>query len=90
MKKKHSGILTKLLLLAIIIYAATSLITMGGKIKEASDRKTEIEAKVEDLRRENEKLENDIKNSDSDAVIESIARGELGLTYPGERVFSGE
>jgi len=90
MKKKRSGILTKLLLLAIIIYAATSLITMSGKIREASDKIKEMEEKTAQIRIENDKLKGAIDNSTSDAVIESIARGELGLTYPGERVFSGE
>ena len=87
MKKRRFGILAKLLLVVLVIYAAASLISMSGKIKTAMNDQKEIEKQVEELETENAALNYAIENSDDEKVIEDIARNDLGLVYPGEKVF---
>ena len=90
MKKKRSGILTKVLLIAVLIYAAASLITMSGKIKAAEDERDFLQQQAQDLENENTDIKDKIENSEDETVIEDVARAELGLVYPGEKVFVGE
>ena len=90
MKRKRSGILTKILLIALLVYAATALISMSGKITAAIKNQEDMEQKVQELEAENSELQYAIENADDEDVIEDIARGELGLVYPGERVFVGD
>ncbi len=90
MKKKRSGILTKVLLIAVLIYAAASLITMSGKIKAAEDERDFLQQQAQDLENENTDIKDKIENSEDEKVIEDVARAELGLVYPGEKVFVGE
>ena len=90
MKKMRSGILTKVLLIAVLIYAAASLITMSGKIKAAEDERDFLQQQAQDLENENTDIKDKIENSEDEKVIEDVARAELGLVYPGEKVFVGE
>ena len=90
MKRKHTGILTKILLVVLLVYAATSLVKMSGKIKEETQKQEEIQQQVDELKKENEDMEYAIDNSEDESVIEDIARAELGLVYPGEKVFVGD
>ena len=90
MKRIFSNILTKVLIVALLIYAAVSLVSMGKKIMSAEGEKQLLEEKVENLENENSELKYAIDNSDNKKVIEDIARAELGLFYPGEKVFIGD
>ena len=90
MKRKHTGILTKILLVVLLVYAATSLVKMSGKIKEETQKQEEIQQQVDEMKKENEDMEYAIDNSEDESVIEDIARAELGLVYPGEKVFVGD
>ena len=90
MKRKRSGILTKILLIALLVYAASTLVSMSGKITAAMKNQEDLEKKVQELEAENSDLEYSIENSEDDEVIEGIARSELGLVYPGEKVFVGD
>lgn len=90
MKKKRSGILTKILLVLLLAISVTSLVNMSEKIKAAQDHQKELEEKAQQLEQEKAELEFAIENSDNEEVIENIARDELGLVYPGEKVFIGD
>ena len=90
MKRIFSNTLTKVLLVALLIYAAATLVTMCGKINAAQEERQVLEQKVEQLEAENSELEYAIGNADSQKVIEDIARADLGLVYPGEKVFIGD
>ena len=74
----------------LLVYAATSLVKMSGKIKEETQKQEEIQQQVDELKKENEDMEYAIDNSEDESVIEDIARAELGLVYPGEKVFVGD
>ncbi len=57
------------------------------EIKERTDEITALEQEIEEVRKESEKLKEEIANAESRETIEAIAREELGLIYPDERKF---
>lgn len=90
MKRKRTNIPAIVLLLALAIYAAVTLVSMCEKIGAVSEEKEMLDEQVEQLEAENSELEYAIENSDNKKVIEDIARADLGLIYPGEKVFVGD
>ena len=63
---------------------------MSGKIKAAEDERDFLQQQAQDLENENTDIKDKIENSEDEKVIEDVARAELGLVYPGEKVFVGE
>ena len=87
MALKRSGILIKIVLLGLIVYAAIGLANIRERIADAEAEQTHLEQQVEVLRLQNEELRSNIEHAGDDAVIESIARSKLGLVKPGEKIF---
>ena len=87
MKLKKAGIITKLLLAVVIVYAVYSIVTVRADISAAREELTALTEEVEDAQRENARLEYEIEHSDDPETIEQIAREKLGLVRPGEKIF---
>ena len=87
MKFKRAGLLTKLLILILLIGIGVSFLTLRDQIAAAQEQEAELAQQAAELKRENDALENDIKNSDDPAMLERIAREKLGLVLPGEKIF---
>lgn len=87
MRLKRAGIITKLVVLALVIYASVTLLGLRGKIEGAKAAQAELQAQVADKAVENAQMKYAIDNKDNDEVIAEIARESLGLVKPGERVF---
>ncbi len=88
MRLKRTGILTKIVIAVLVVYAVVSLIRI-------SDRRAEAQSELDDLRRQQAAIaaENDdmlyaINNKDDPDVIRDIARDELGMIDPGEEIYS--
>lgn len=88
MRLKRTGILTKIVIVVLVVYAVVSLFRI-------SDRRAEAQSELEDLRRqqaaiaaENDKMQHAIDNKDDQEVIRDIARDELGMIDPGEEIYS--
>lgn len=90
MKLKRSGILTKIIVIILVAYAAISLLRLRERIEEANRQKALLEDRADALELENADLQYMIDHSDDDDVKEQIARDELGLIQQGETVYSGE
>lgn len=90
MKLKRSGILTKIIVIILVAYAAISLLRLRERIEEANRQKALLEDRADALELENADLQYMIDHSDDDEVKEQIARDELGLIQQGETVYSGE
>ena len=84
--KKGTGILTKLVLLAIIVYAGISLISLRSQIETANLENEEYAQKIEALTASNAEMKYAIEHSDDPQSLEDIAR-DLGYVRPGETVF---
>ena len=80
-KTKKASLLTKLVVLALLIGAATGLLNLRQQILTAQSDLAEAEAQV------NADLSDAVENSDDPDRQADIARGKLGLVEPGEYIF---
>ena len=87
MKFRPAGIITKIVILALALYAGISLITTKARIAEAETVKQGLENEIADVAQSNAELKYEIEHSQDDATIEDIARNKLGLVMPGEKIF---
>ena len=87
MKLKRAGPFIKIVILALIVYAAISIVTTKGKIEQARLDVDAVQQQVNAVRQENAGLEYSIEHAGDDETIESIARDKLGLVRPGEKIF---
>ncbi len=87
MKFKRSGIVIKIVILALIVYATISLVTTKGKISQALEDQRLLQEQVDETMQENAGLKYDIDHAGDDETIEEIARSKLGLVKPGEKIF---
>ena len=74
MKLKRAGFLTKIVVLALLIYMATSLLDLRGQIQTAQVQRDTLARQVSDQRLENQELEAPIENSDDPEMLEQVAR----------------
>lgn len=84
---KKAGLLTKLVVLALLIATATSLLELNGRLQEANAQKDELTQQVAAQAQTNAELEDAIANSDDPERIADVARDRLGLVEPGEIIF---
>ena len=86
MSFKRAGFLTKLVVLALLIYMALSLIDMRGRIQGVQDERDSLARQVTDQRQENQKLAEAIENSDDPEMLERVAR-DRGYVEKDETLF---
>lgn len=87
MKIRKAGIITRLVILILIVYAAVTLIGLSSRIDEAQARTADMARQVEERARSNETLNYEIAHSGDPETYESVARSKLGLVRPGEQIF---
>ena len=90
MKLKRSGILTKVIVIILVAYAAITLLRLHDRIDEGIAKQKELEAQADELELENADMQYAIDHSNDDSVKEQIARDELGFVKQGETVYSGD
>jgi cell division protein FtsB len=88
MKLRKAGIVTTVVVVILLIYAAIRLVSIHMQIESAKENQTELEEQAETMETSNAEMEYALENSDEDEVIAGIARDKLGLTYPEEEIFS--
>lgn len=86
-KTKKAGFLTKLVVLALLIYMATSLLNLQGQLRTAQREQESLSAQVSAQKQMNADLADAVEHNDDPQRIEDIARDKLGLVAPGEKVF---
>ena len=84
MKLKRSRFTTKLIVFALVLYAAAALISLRSLSEEAVAINTSLGGEVDKLKIENANIEYAIENHDDPDVIAEIARSYLGLALPDE------
>ena len=87
MRFKKAGLLTKLLILVMVIYAAYNIATVQANIADARRNLDTLTQEVEDAQQVNARLNYEIEHKDDPETIEQIARAKLGLVKPGEKIF---
>lgn len=87
MKVKKASLLTKIVVLALLIGAATGLLNLRGKIAAAQADLARAQEEVAAQKQVNADLSDAVENSDDPDRQTDIARDKLGLVEPGEYVF---
>lgn len=86
MRFKRASFLTKIVVLVMLIYMATSLLDMRGKIQGVQEQRDALAQQVASQRLENQQLEDAIENSDDPDMLEQVAR-DRGLVKQGEELY---
>lgn len=86
-KTKKAGLLTKIVVLALLIYMATSLLDLQSRIRQTQAQRDTLSRQVAEQTQVNVDLAEDLANPDDPDRIADIARDKLGLVVPGEKVF---
>lgn len=87
MRTKKAGLLTKLVVLALLVITATSLLNLRGQILTAQAEKADMETRVAAQTQTNADLADAVANSSDPDRQADIARDKLGLIQPGEKVY---
>jgi cell division protein DivIC len=87
LKLKRASVFTKIVLIALALYAVVSLVTVRSRIAQAEQLRAQLTAQVSDMAQKNAELEYQIEHGTDDEMIEEIAREKLGLVLPGEKIF---
>lgn len=85
--KIRLGFFTGLLLLALIAVLGWQLHRLQNRVAEARGQREELQLQVQMQQQSNDKLQEEIAAGGTQAQMEEIARDELGLVAPGDRVF---
>ena len=86
-KTKKAGILTKVVVLGLLVYLATVLLSLNGQIIAAEAERDTVKSQVAAQTQRNADLAEDVLHADDPERQEDIAREKLDLVLPGEKVF---
>ena len=86
MRFKPAGFLTKLVVLALLIYMTTSLLDLREKIQGVQAQRDELAQQVADQKLENDRLAEAIENSEDPEMLEQVAR-DRGYVEQNEILF---
>ena len=86
-RRRGSGLAVRLILVLLLAGIGWQLYDLKSQVAAAEAEKARYETAVETLRQENDALAADIAQGSTQEKMEEMAREELGLVYPGERVF---
>ncbi|MEA4942088.1 hypothetical protein SDC9_121679 [bioreactor metagenome] len=81
------GFFGRLLLLALIAVLGWQLYHLRSQVESAEAQKAQLTAQVGAQQQNNDKLQKAIDGGGTQDQMEEIARDELGLVAPGDRVF---
>jgi len=86
-KTKKAGLLTKIVVLVLLIYLATTLMDMRSRIVSVQTEQDALTQQVAAQSQRNAELADAVEHSDDPQRINDVAREKLGLVEPGEKVF---
>lgn len=84
---KSGSKLTLILLAALLVGIGVQIYSMFGQLQNARAEEAVYAQRLSELQETNRLLQEDLDNSGSLNLIEDIARDQLGMTGPGEKIF---
>lgn len=87
MKLRRASLITKIVILALVVYAGITLFSLRQQTADAEGKRSELQQQVDKALQENSELEYDIEHSTDPEIIEDIAKSDIGLVKPGEKIF---
>lgn len=85
-RTKKAGLLTKIVVLVLLVYMATSLLNLQSRIQQMRTLRDSLSRQVAEQTQINADLAEDVANPGDPDRIADIARDRLGLVEPGEKV----
>ena len=85
-KRKMPGI-AKLAMLAFLIYAAVTIVSLRSQIADKQAELDSLSLRVQEYEDANAAVQEEMQNGISEEEISELARNELSYAEPGERVF---
>ena len=86
-KRQGSGMLPRLLLVVLLLLIGVHLLNLRQEISRAEAEKQALSAQLEQQQRENDSLSSALKKADDPEYLQELAREQLDMVSPGERVF---
>ena len=86
-KAKKRGGIVLLVVLLLIGVVGFELVNVYGQIATAQEQESQLAAQVQQQKEANASLRQDLARADDEEFIKELAREELGLAEPGERIF---
>lgn len=86
-RKSSVGVFTKLLILALLLALGWQLYHLREQVQEAQTQKSQLTDQVQQQQQTNNALKADIADGGSQDKMEEIARDQLGMVAPGDKVF---
>ena len=87
MRLCKSSLITKLVILAVMVYAIVTIVTLQPKISALKEDRAALDADVAALQQANLELEEDIDALGTDEAVIEIARERLNLVSDGEVIY---
>ena len=84
---KRAGLLTKIVILALLIYMATALLDLQGQIRQLQGQKESLDRQVAEQTQVNADLAAGVEDPDDPDRVAAIARDKLDLAVPNEKIF---
>ena len=86
-KTKKRGGIVALVLLLLIAVASFEVVQVYGQIRSAQVTEQQLKEQVAAQQQANASLREDLARADDEEFIKELAREQLGLAEPGERIF---
>ena len=86
-RKLASGFPIRMMILALLAVLGWQVWRMQDQLTAAKAQEQQLRQQVQTQQQENDALQKSIDQGGSQEEMERIARDELGLVSPGERVF---
>lgn len=86
-REKHSGLLLKLSVFALIVYLSVTLIGSQMEIMTKKQDLADLQAQCEQAQADNTELQRLLSSADDAENMERIAREKLGYVAPEETVY---
>lgn len=86
-KRKPASKLTVMVLVILAVALCVQILRMNGQIHAAQKEEAVVAQRLAEIQEANRQLQDDLDNSSDPALIESIARDQLGMVREGEKVF---
>ena len=87
MRLRKSSMLTRLIILALAVYAIVTLLGLQKQISQQNEANAVLREQITATAQENQRLQQAIERVGSREGVEEVARNKLGLVTEGEMIF---
>ena len=84
---RRSSLITKLIILAVMLFAIVTVVTLQPKIKALKNEGVALSDEISDLQRANRTVQAKLDALGSDEAVIAIAREKLNFAFEDEIVF---